>query len=316
MTTALARSSTDPITSLGMRFNINPDEVVRVLRATVIKPDRDGRSATDEEVIVFCSVANQYGLNPFTREIHAFIGKGGGVVPVVGIDGWARKVNEEERFDGCEFAFCDDDKGHLYSCTCTMHVKDRGYPVVVTEYLAECQRNTDQWRNMPRRMLRHKAFIQAARIAFSLSGIYDEDEARDIITNEGVAPVAILPPQRKSASAKAVESKPVDPPESAHEPIGDDVPVFDADACLDIQNGETLRVQGVLAWDAEQKTGKNGNYYTFKLSVPDGQPVSVAYWHDDLPEGMRRGATIRCDIKAKVSGGKTYYNADNLEVLA
>ena len=33
---------------------------------------------------------------------------------------------------------------------------------------------------MPRRMLRHKALIQGARIAFGFSGIYDEDEARDI----------------------------------------------------------------------------------------------------------------------------------------
>jgi len=33
---------------------------------------------------------------------------------------------------------------------------------------------------MPRRMLRHRAFIQAARLAFGLSGLVDEDEAPDV----------------------------------------------------------------------------------------------------------------------------------------
>jgi hypothetical protein len=37
---------------------------------------------------------------------------------------------------------------------------------------------------MERRMLRHKSYIQAARYAFGLSGIYDEDEGRDIIRNQ------------------------------------------------------------------------------------------------------------------------------------
>ena len=35
---------------------------------------------------------------------------------------------------------------------------------------------TEPWKRWPRRMLRHKALIQAARIAFGFAGIYDEDE--------------------------------------------------------------------------------------------------------------------------------------------
>jgi hypothetical protein len=33
---------------------------------------------------------------------------------------------------------------------------------------------------MPKRMLRHKAFKECARLAFGFAGVYDEDEARDI----------------------------------------------------------------------------------------------------------------------------------------
>jgi hypothetical protein len=37
------------------------------------------------------------------------------------------------------------------------------------------------WATHPKRMLRHKAMIQCARIAFSFAGIYDQDEAERII---------------------------------------------------------------------------------------------------------------------------------------
>ena len=43
-------------------------------------------------------------------------------------------------------------------------------------FMKECMRNTQPWKQWPARMLRHKAMIQAARIAFSFSGIEDQDE--------------------------------------------------------------------------------------------------------------------------------------------
>ena len=58
--------------------------------------------------------------------------------------------------------------------------KDRSHPTIVTEYLAECKMTTEPWKKYPKRMLRHKAFIQCARMAFGFSGIYDEDEAHRI----------------------------------------------------------------------------------------------------------------------------------------
>lgn len=46
---------------------------------------------------------------------------------------------------------------------------------------------------MPHRMLRHKSLIQAGRVAFGLSGIYDEDEGRDIIRNVEATIIADAP---------------------------------------------------------------------------------------------------------------------------
>ena len=119
-------------------------------------------------------VAGQYGLNPFTREIYAFPDRNNGIVPVVGVDGWARIINGNKQFDGMEF------EQDAESCTCKIYRKDRSHPVSVTEFMDECRRETQPWKSHPRRMLRHKSMIQAARLAFGFAGIFDEDEGERI----------------------------------------------------------------------------------------------------------------------------------------
>jgi transposase len=76
-----------------------------------------------------------------------------------------------------EFRDALDANGKLVSVTCRMFRKSRSHPTEVTEYMAECLRATDVWKNWPARMLRHKATIQAARYAFGFAGIYEPDEA-------------------------------------------------------------------------------------------------------------------------------------------
>ena len=141
--------------------------------------------ATREEFAAFLLVANEYGLNPVTREIYAFPKKGGGIQPIVGVDGWMRMANAHPEFDGLEVDFQHDDAGKLLSATARVHRKDRTHAVVVTEYLAECYRNTDPWK-MPHRMLRHKAAIQGIRYAFGFAGIMEPDEAEGIVERPAV----------------------------------------------------------------------------------------------------------------------------------
>jgi len=144
--------------------------LVNTLKATAF---RSQTPATDAQMAALMIVASQYRLNPWTREIYAFPDKGG-IVPVVGVDGWSRIMNEHPQFDGLEFQQSDD------SCTAIIYRKDRNHPVSVTEYLSECKRNTGPWQSHPKRMLRHKAMIQAARLAFGFVGIFDPDEAERI----------------------------------------------------------------------------------------------------------------------------------------
>lgn len=130
-------------------------------------------AVSDEQMTALLIVANQYNLNPWTSEIYAFPSNGS-IVPVVGVDGWARIINGNSQFDGMEF------EQDAESCTCKIYRKDRSHPVSVTEFMEECKRDTKPWKSHPRRMLRHKAMIQAARLAFGFAGIFDEDEAERI----------------------------------------------------------------------------------------------------------------------------------------
>jgi phage recombination protein Bet len=170
------------LSAMADKFAVEPTRLMEVLKATVIK-GTDRHTPSNEEVAAFIIVANQYGLNPFTREIHAFADSQRGVVPIVGIDGWSHIINSHDQFDGCEFEEVEDENGKPLKTTCIIHVKGRTHPTRVTERFSECKRNTGPWGQYPFRMLRHKALMQCARVAFSISGIYDEDEARDIIRN-------------------------------------------------------------------------------------------------------------------------------------
>ena len=159
--------------------------LIDVLKATAFKGQ-----VSDAQMTALMVVANQYGLNPWTREIFAFPDKNNGIVPVVGVDGWSRIINNHPQFDGMEFV------QDAESCTCIIYRKDRGHPIKVTEYMVECNRKMGPWLTHPRRFLRHKAMIQCARLAFGYGGIYDQDEAERIVDTGEVVPIQETPVQK------------------------------------------------------------------------------------------------------------------------
>lgn len=169
------------------RFHVDPKQFVTTVKATCF----NGQQVSDAQFMQFLMVANEYKLNPFTKEIYAFPARGG-VQPIVSIDGWLNIINSHPDFDGMEFSDSLDDNGEIVAVTCRMYRKDRSHPTEVTEYMLECKRKTDTWERWPARMLRHKATIQAARYAFGFSGIYEPDEierANDSPRNMGEAEI-------------------------------------------------------------------------------------------------------------------------------
>ena len=49
---------------------------------------------------------------------------------------------------------------------CTIYRKDRSMPTIIREYYEEVKSEQTIWQKMPRRMLRHRAMQQYARLYF------------------------------------------------------------------------------------------------------------------------------------------------------
>ena len=189
------------------RYAFDEGALIDTLKATAFKVN-DG-VVTDAQMMALLIVAETYQLNPFTKEIYAFPDKKNGIVPVVGIDGWSRIINGHPAFDGMIFHAADvlvtppGGKPCPEWMECALYRKDRTHPIVIREYLDEVYREPFQgnrdgrsyavngpWQSHTKRLLRHKATIQAARMAFGFVGIYDLDEAERILEGQSAEPVA------------------------------------------------------------------------------------------------------------------------------
>lgn len=192
------------LVEMATRYGMEPKAFADTIRATVVP-----QGTSNEEFAAFLMVAKEYELNPLLKEIYAFPKRGGGIQPIVSVDGWCNLVNSHPKLDGIEFDDHLKDDGKLTAITCRIWRKDREKPIVVTEYMVECVRGTDTWKQYPRRMLRHKALIQCARYAFGFAGIVDPDEAERMGTD-----VSHMRPARDDGPpappARAIEHKPTD----------------------------------------------------------------------------------------------------------
>ncbi len=203
------------------KMGVDADKLMSTLKDTAFKqPYKEGKpgpEVTDAQMLALLVVANEYGLNPFLKEIYAFPTKGGGIAPMVSIDGWIRIVNSRPEFKSSVFAYPPDDTPpDDYYVECTIERHDRSAPMVIREYYRECARDTDPWKSHPRRMTRHKAFIQCARMAFGYGGIYDPDEAEriaDAMAIDVTATAAHTKPATQAPRAKQIAQEPARPTE-------------------------------------------------------------------------------------------------------
>jgi len=223
------------------RYGVDAGKLLNTLKATCFnQKKKDGTiiNISDEQMMSLLVVADQYKLNPFTREIYAFPANNG-IVPIVSVDGWCRIINEHPQMDGIEFEpgpIVEPviENGKLTGVpvneyiTCVIYRKDRNRPIKVSEYVMECRRPTDQWNTCPRRMLRHKALIQCARVAFGFAGIYDEEEGATIADGSytEVKPAAPKIQTGRVKSTQAVITNTVPPVAATVTPPADPVTDF------------------------------------------------------------------------------------------
>jgi len=187
------------------KFGVDADKLLPALKQTAFRQSGNNE-ISNEQMMALLIVADQYGLNPWTKEIFAFPDKGA-IIPVVSVDGWSRIINSNPAMDGIEFEYSPETITHSGKVChvwieCLIYRKDRSRPIRVREFFAEVVRDMGPWKTHPCRMHRHKAEIQCARIAFGFAGIYDQDEAERIMENsrpEGTAPTLTqyTPEQKK-----------------------------------------------------------------------------------------------------------------------
>lgn len=216
------------------KFDIDPKVLMVTLKNTCFRQSANDPAVSDEQMVALLVVADQYNLNPFTKEIYAYPDKNKGIVPVVSIDGWIRIINEHKDYNGYDVilppAMEAPIEGERPACwawvTIKLHRKNVEYTPDLTEYLDECYRPPIKktgnngayeirtpWQTHPKRLLRHKALIQAARAVFGFSGIYDDDEAARIAEAQSQSSVVStiaaggIAGARTNAAMEALKSK-------------------------------------------------------------------------------------------------------------
>jgi phage recombination protein Bet len=180
----VAAANASLMSRVASRFGVEPEKMNNALKQTAFrqrgKDGNPGVEVTNEQMLMLMVVADQYKLNPFTREIYAFPSENG-IVAIVSVDGWIRIINERPELKSISFDMAPPGTEDPW-ISCTIERHDRSKAVTITEFLSECSRDTKPWNSHPRRMLRHKALIQCARVAFGFGGIFDPDEADRIVS--------------------------------------------------------------------------------------------------------------------------------------
>src|SRR5450631_3949325 len=60
-------ASTSVLVRMGQRYGVDPDKMLGTLKETAFKGN-----VSNEQMMALLVVADQYGLNPWTKEIYAF----------------------------------------------------------------------------------------------------------------------------------------------------------------------------------------------------------------------------------------------------
>ena len=112
----------------------------------------------------------EYRLNPRADEIDLIQFEEGRWQVFITVNGWAKLINAHPAFCGIEFSEASElEEGVPLWMGCAIYRTDRIKPIEVKEYFTEMKTEHIAWQQMPRRMLRHRAMQQCARLAFGIT---------------------------------------------------------------------------------------------------------------------------------------------------
>jgi len=176
-----------------------PPDLVDTIKSTVAK------DATDEELYMFLSIANQYKLNPFLKEIW-FTKMNGEVAIMTSRDGYRKLAMREPNFRKCQsMAVYENDEfemelimGEIVNLTHKFKQNDRGnivgaYAVLKTtdhdNYVAymdfrEYDKRNNIWKRYPSAMIRKVAENDVYKRFCDINGLNDYESMPSRYRNE------------------------------------------------------------------------------------------------------------------------------------
>ena len=176
-----------------------PSDLVETIKATVAK------GATDEELYMFLSIANQYSLNPFLKEIW-FTKMGDDIAIMTSRDGYRKLAMREPTFRKCQsMAVYENDEfemellmGEITNLTHKFKQNDRGaikgaYAVLKTttheNYVAyvdfkEYDKKNNIWRKYSSAMIRKVAENDVYKRFVNINGLNDYESMPNKFRNE------------------------------------------------------------------------------------------------------------------------------------
>ena len=134
----------------------------------------------------------EYRLNPRADEIDLVQFEEGRWQVFITVNGWAKLINAHPAFCGIEFSEASElEEGVPIWMGCAIYRTDRVKPIEVKEYFSEMKTEHAAWQQMPRRMLRHRAMQQCARLAFGITVPECKPSSSSASALPGAAPSAM-----------------------------------------------------------------------------------------------------------------------------
>lgn len=166
--------------------------LIATLHKSVLGLTKTGEMRPISDLRVFMAIANQYGLNPFKKEIYATYiwdsnRRGEELMPIVSIHGLRKLARKGGVYTHTGAAEVKKDGDKLLSVTVPVFGRwdNTSTPIEVTRYTAyydEFVRTNREgqpmsnWKTMPIVMLTKCAEANALRAGFDIAGIYVEEE--------------------------------------------------------------------------------------------------------------------------------------------
>ena len=134
----------------------------------------------------------EYRLNPRADELDLVQFDEGRWQIFITVNGWAKLINAHPAFCGIEFSEASElEEGVPLWMGCAIYRTDRIKPIVIREYFTEMKTEHAAWQQMPRRMLRHRAMQQCARLAFGITVPECKPNLNSVSALPGAAPSTV-----------------------------------------------------------------------------------------------------------------------------